>query len=69
VSDDLYSSLDIVRAIGVKNNEIEEAYIAKKRNAYRVLAGKPGGKRSLEKSGLRWEDNINPLKTKRICFI
>jgi hypothetical protein len=29
--------------------------MGKKRNAYRILAGKPEGKRSL---GRRWEDNI-----------
>ena len=28
------------------------------RNAYRVLAGKPEGKRHLGRSRLRWEDNI-----------
>jgi hypothetical protein len=28
------------------------------RNAYRVLVGKPEGKRPLENRGRRWEDNI-----------
>jgi hypothetical protein len=29
-----------------------------KRNAYRILVGKPEGKRPLGRSGHRWEDNI-----------
>jgi hypothetical protein len=29
-----------------------------KRNAYRILVGKPEGKRALERRGRRWEDNI-----------
>jgi hypothetical protein len=28
------------------------------RNAYSILVGKPEGKRSLGRSGHRWEDNI-----------
>jgi hypothetical protein len=28
------------------------------RNAYRILVGKPEGKRPLGRAGLRWEDNI-----------
>jgi hypothetical protein len=28
------------------------------RNAYRILVGKPEGKRSLERPRRRWEDNI-----------
>jgi hypothetical protein len=30
----------------------------KKRNAYRILAGKPDGKRPLGRPRRRWEDNI-----------
>jgi hypothetical protein len=30
----------------------------KTRGAYRVLVGKPEGKRALRKPGCRWEDNI-----------
>jgi hypothetical protein len=29
-----------------------------KRNAYRILVGKPEGKRPLGRSGRRWEGNI-----------
>jgi hypothetical protein len=28
------------------------------RNAYKILVGKPGGKRALGRPGRRWEDNI-----------
>ena len=34
------------------------AHIQQSRNAYRVLLGKPGGKRSLARPRHRWEDNI-----------
>jgi hypothetical protein len=32
--------------------------IGEKRNAYKVLAGKPEGKRSLGRPRHRWEDNV-----------
>jgi hypothetical protein len=32
--------------------------MGKKRGIYRVLVGKPEGKRPLERPRLRWEDNI-----------
>jgi hypothetical protein len=28
------------------------------RNEYKILVGRPGGKRPLERPGSRWEDNI-----------
>jgi hypothetical protein len=34
------------------------AYMGEKRNAYRILVGKPEGKRLTGKSRRRWEDNI-----------
>jgi len=34
------------------------ANIGDSRGAYRVLVGKPEGKRSLGRHGHRWEDNI-----------
>jgi hypothetical protein len=34
------------------------ARMGKKRNAYRILVGKPEGKRSLERPRRRWGDNI-----------
>jgi hypothetical protein len=34
------------------------ACVAEKRDLYRVLVGKPGGKRRFGRSRRRWEDNI-----------
>jgi hypothetical protein len=34
------------------------ALIGEKRNAYRILVGKPEGKRSLGRPRRRWEENI-----------
>jgi hypothetical protein len=35
------------------------ARIGEKRNVYRILVGKPEGKRPLGRLRCRWEDNIN----------
>ena len=40
------------------------AYGGESRGVYRVLVGKPEGKRPLGRPRRRWEDNINLLKTK-----
>jgi hypothetical protein len=45
------------------------ARIGEKRGAHRILVERPEGRRSLGRPRRRWEDNINPLKTERICFI
>jgi hypothetical protein len=34
------------------------AWMGEKRNAYRLLVGKPEGKRPLERPRRRWADNI-----------
>jgi hypothetical protein len=56
----LYSSPNIIRII--KSRRMRWAghvtCMGDKRNAYRVLVGKPEGKRPLRKSRRRWEDNI-----------
>jgi hypothetical protein len=59
----LYSSPNIVRVI--KSNKMRWAgHVARMgegRGVYRVLVGKPEGKRPLERLRRRWEDNINLL--------
>jgi hypothetical protein len=56
----LYSSPNIIRMI--KSRRLRWAgYVARmgeKRNAYRILVGKPEGKRSLGRPRCRWVDNI-----------
>jgi hypothetical protein len=57
---DLYSSPNIVRVI--KSRQMRWAgHVARMvegRGAYRVLVGRPEGKRSLGRPRRRWEDNI-----------
>ena len=57
---DLYSSPNIVRVI--KSKRIRwaghVASMVETRGVYRVLVGKPEGKRPLGRPWLRWEDNI-----------
>jgi hypothetical protein len=38
-----------------------------KRNAYRILMGKPVGKRPLGRTRLRWVDNIKMDLRRKIC--
>jgi hypothetical protein len=56
----LYSSPNIVRVI--KSSRVRWArHVARMgegRGVYRVLVGRPEGKRSLGRPRLRWEDNI-----------
>ena len=56
----LYSSLSIVRVI--KSSRMRwaghVACMGERRGVYRVLVGKPEGKRPLGRPRLRWEDNI-----------
>ncbi|KAJ4441567.1 hypothetical protein ANN_11423 [Periplaneta americana] len=56
----LYSSPDIIR--NIKSRRLKwaghVARMGESRNAYRVLVGRPEGKRPLGRPGRRWEDNI-----------
>jgi hypothetical protein len=57
---DLYSSPNIIRVI--KSRRIRwaghVARMGEKRGAYRILVGRPEGRRPLGRPRRRWEDNI-----------
>jgi hypothetical protein len=57
---DLYSSPSIIRIIKYEEDEMGGpcSTNGEKRNAYRVLVGKPEGKRPLGRPRRRWVDNI-----------
>jgi hypothetical protein len=57
---DLYSSPSIIRIIKSRRmrRAAHVARIGEKRNAYRLLVGKPRGKRPLGRPRRRWVDNI-----------
>ena len=57
---DLYSSPNIVRVIKSRRMRWagHVAHMGEERGAYRVLVGKPEGKRSLGRPRRRWVDNI-----------
>jgi hypothetical protein len=57
---DLYSSPSIIRMIKLRRMRCagHVARMGDKRNAYRLLVGKPGGKRPLGRPRRRWVDNI-----------
>ena len=65
----LYSSPNIVRSL--KSRQLRWAgHIARmeqSRNAYRVLVGKPEGKRLLGRQKLRWEDIIKIDLREVVC--
>ena len=56
----LYSSPNIVRVIKSRRTRWagHVVYMGEWRGVYRVLVGKPGGKRPLGRPRRRWEDNI-----------
>jgi hypothetical protein len=56
----LYSTLDIIREIklGRMRWAGHMARMGEGRNVYRVLVGKPEGRRPLERPRSRWEDGI-----------
>ena len=57
---DLYSSSNIVRVIKSRRMDWagHVAHMGERRGVYRVLVGKPEGKRPLGRPKHRWEDNI-----------
>jgi hypothetical protein len=57
---DLYSSPSIIRVIKLRRMRRagHVAGMGEKRNAYRLLVGKPEGKRPLGRPRRRWVDNI-----------
>jgi len=57
---DLYSSPNIVRVIKSRRMGWAEhvSRMGERRDVYRVLVGKPEGKRPLERPRRRWENNI-----------
>jgi hypothetical protein len=57
---DLYPSLDTVRQIKSRRMRWagHVARMGEGRNVYRVLVGKPEGKRQLERPRRRWEDGV-----------
>ena len=59
---DLYSSPNIVRVIKSRMGWAEHvARMGERRGVYRVLVGKPEGKRPLGRPRRRWEDNIKMI--------
>jgi hypothetical protein len=56
----LYSSTKIIRVIILRRMRWEGhvACMGQMRNAYKILAGKPEGRRPLGRPMHRWEDNI-----------
>jgi hypothetical protein len=57
---DLYSSPNIVRVIKSRGMiwAGHVARIMERRGVYRILVGKPEGKRQLERPRRKWDDNI-----------
>jgi hypothetical protein len=56
----LYSSASIIKFIKLRTMRWARhvARMGEKRNVYRLLVGKPGGKRPLGRQRCRWIDNI-----------
>jgi hypothetical protein len=56
----LYSSARVIRMIETRRmtGAGHVARMVEKRNAYRILVGKPEGKRALRRPRRRWVDNI-----------
>jgi hypothetical protein len=58
--DDLYSSPNIIRVIKSRRMKWagHVAHMGEGRGAYRILVGRPEGRRPLGRPWCRWEDNI-----------
>jgi hypothetical protein len=56
----LYSSPNIIRVIKSRRLRLAEhiARVGARRSAYRIVVGKPEGRRPLGRPRRRWEDNI-----------
>ena len=65
----LYSSPNIIRSLESRRLRWagHVARMGQSRNAYRVLVGKPEGKRPLWRPRRRWEDNIR-MDLREVCF-
>jgi hypothetical protein len=57
---DLYSSPNIIQVIKSRRMRLagHVARMGERRGAYRILVGRPEGRRPLRRPRLRWEDNI-----------
>jgi hypothetical protein len=66
----LYSSPNIIRMIKSRWMRLagHVARMGEKRNAYRILVGKPEGKRSLGRPRCRWVDNIKTYLVMMKCY-
>jgi hypothetical protein len=63
----LQSSLNNIRVMTSRGMRVHVAHLEEKRNACKIVVGKPEAKRSLVKPRRRWEDNIN-IDMKEILF-
>jgi transcription termination factor 2 len=68
---DLYSSPNIVKVIESRRMRWagHVARMGKGRGVYRVLVGRPKGKRPLERPRHRWEDNTTKLDLREIGIV
>ena len=68
---DLYSSPNIVRVIKSRRMRLEGNVVSmwERRVTYRMLVGKPEGKRPLGRPRLRWEDNVRMNRQEVECGI
>ena len=64
----MYSPPNIVRVIKLRMNWLRRvACMGERRGVYRILMGKPEGRRSLGRPRHRWEDNIKMDLQEMVC--